>query len=62
MDTVKIARELEAIAQTGLHFAKDKFDAERYGRLREIAAEMLASRSSVKAKDILSWEIIQTKQ
>ena len=39
MDPIKLARELEAMAQTGLHFSTDHFDRERYGRLREIAAE-----------------------
>jgi len=39
------ARELQAIAQTGLTYAKDKFDIERYERLREIAAMMMAEGS-----------------
>jgi ADP-ribose pyrophosphatase YjhB (NUDIX family) len=37
-----IARELRAIAQTGLTFAADRFDRQRYERLRELAASMLA--------------------
>jgi ADP-ribose pyrophosphatase YjhB (NUDIX family) len=36
------ARELQAIAQTGLTFCSDRYDVERYQRLRAIAAEMLA--------------------
>jgi ADP-ribose pyrophosphatase YjhB (NUDIX family) len=37
-----IARELRAIAQTGLTFTSDRFDRQRYDRLRELAASMLA--------------------
>jgi hypothetical protein len=36
------AIEIQAIGQTGLAYSKDIFDTERYSRLREIAAEMLA--------------------
>lgn len=34
--------ELQSIAQNGLTFVKDIYDKERYERLREIAAEMMA--------------------
>jgi ADP-ribose pyrophosphatase YjhB (NUDIX family) len=40
-----IAREMRAIAQTGLTFTADRFDRQRYERLRELAASMLASGS-----------------
>jgi ADP-ribose pyrophosphatase YjhB (NUDIX family) len=40
-----IARELRALAQTGLTFAADRFDRQRYERLRELAATMLAKGS-----------------
>ena len=36
------AVELQALAQAGLHYGKDPFDRERYARIREIAAEMVA--------------------
>jgi ADP-ribose pyrophosphatase YjhB (NUDIX family) len=39
---LSIARELRAIAQTGLTFTADRFDRQRYERLRELAASMLA--------------------
>src|SRR6201999_3412110 len=39
---LSVARELNAMAQTGLHFTADRFDRQRYTRLRELAAEMLA--------------------
>jgi ADP-ribose pyrophosphatase YjhB (NUDIX family) len=37
------ARELQAIAQTGLTFATVQYDVERYTRLMEIAAEILSN-------------------
>ena len=42
---LKIAREMSAMAQTGLTFSKDPFDRQRYERLRELAALMLAQGS-----------------
>ncbi|MBI3514037.1 MAG: NUDIX hydrolase [Proteobacteria bacterium] len=36
-------RQLQAIAQTGLHYAKDRFDIERYEQTRAIAAAMMAA-------------------
>jgi ADP-ribose pyrophosphatase YjhB (NUDIX family) len=39
------ARRLQAIAQSGLTYCKDKFDIQRYGQIRAIAAEMMADGS-----------------
>ena len=39
---IALARELQGMAQSGLMYTKDKYDAERYVRIREIAADMLA--------------------
>ncbi len=39
--------ELQSIAQTGLFYAADVFDKERYERLREIAAEMMAEKTAL---------------
>jgi ADP-ribose pyrophosphatase YjhB (NUDIX family) len=41
-----IAREVRAIAQTGLTFTADGFDNQRYRRLQELAALMLAQGSA----------------
>ena len=38
-----LARELQALAQTGLAYATDPYDRERYERLREIAVDLAAS-------------------
>jgi ADP-ribose pyrophosphatase YjhB (NUDIX family) len=48
-----VAREVRALAQTGLAFTKDKFDRQRYQRLQELAAQMLAQGSSVGYESIL---------
>jgi ADP-ribose pyrophosphatase YjhB (NUDIX family) len=39
---LRIARELRAIAQTGLAFSVDRFDRQRYERVRELAGSLLA--------------------
>jgi predicted acyl esterase len=39
------ARELQAIAQTGLTFATSPYDRERYTAIRSLAAEIMATRS-----------------
>lgn len=39
------ARRLQAIAQTGLAFTKDAYDAERYEQIHELAAEIAAAGS-----------------
>jgi ADP-ribose pyrophosphatase YjhB (NUDIX family) len=36
------AREIQSLAQTGLHFAQNDFDQRRYRRLIELAAEIMA--------------------
>ncbi|MEM7799458.1 MAG: NUDIX hydrolase [Chloroflexota bacterium] len=55
MDKVSLARELAALAQTGLHYTKDPFDRERYQRLREISNELLADASNLDEVDIIQW-------
>ena len=55
MNPLETARELAAMAQTGLHFSEDHFDRERYQRLAEIAAELLANQSEHSAKEIHNW-------
>lgn len=39
------AREIQAIAQTGFHFSQNEFERERYQRLTEISAEIIAEHS-----------------
>lgn len=40
------ARRLQAIAQSGLTYCKDKFDIQRYEQIRALAAEMMADGSA----------------
>ncbi len=47
------ARELQAMSQTGLHFARDPHDRERYVRLGHIAAEILAAHTTLGIEDYL---------
>ena len=47
------AQRLQALAQTGLAFAKDPFDIERYQQIQTIAAEMLAAGSGQTVEAIM---------
>ena len=47
------AIELQSLSQNGLAYTKDAFDKERFERIREIAAEMLAMKSG------LSTEVVK---
>jgi len=51
---LSIARELRAIAQTGLAFSADRFDRQRYERVRELAVSLLALGSGADYDVILS--------
>ena len=42
------ARQLQAIAQTGLTFSTSPYDRERYQAVRSLAAQILAEHSDVK--------------
>lgn len=46
------ARELQALAQTGLAFSADPYDLERYQRIRAIAAEIYARGSATPIEKI----------
>ncbi len=41
------AREIQALAQTGLHYATNEFDHDRYARLSELAAEIIHTYSDL---------------
>jgi ADP-ribose pyrophosphatase YjhB (NUDIX family) len=46
------AQRIQALAQTGLTYARDPFDRERYEELRAIAVEMAASGASAPAEEV----------
>ena len=47
------ARELQALAQTSLHYTESEYDKARYERVREIAVEMMAAGSDAAPATIL---------
>lgn len=54
------AIELQSLAQAGLTYGKDIYDKERYGRIRDISAEMMALKTDIsieKVKDLFCNEI-----
>jgi ADP-ribose pyrophosphatase YjhB (NUDIX family) len=51
---LSIAREVRAIAQTGLSFTADGFDRQRYLRLQELAASLMAQGSESQFESILA--------
>lgn len=56
---LKWAIEIQSLSQIGLAYTKDVYDRERYQRLREISAEMLAKKTEVsieKVKDLFCHE------
>lgn len=46
------AIELQSLAQAGLTYGKDKFDLERYERIREISAEIIANKSGLDSEKV----------
>ena len=53
------AREIQALAQTGSHYAENEYQKERYLRLIEIAAEIMSAYSSVDQERILKLYLSQ---
>lgn len=49
---VEWAKELQSLAQAGLFYGHDKYDKERYQRIREISTEMMLMRADVPAEKI----------
>ena len=46
------AIELQSLAQAGLAYGKDKFDIERFERIREISAEMVAHKTEISVEKV----------
>ena len=44
---VKWAIEIQSLAQAGLEYANNVYDIERYERLREISAEIVAEKTNL---------------
>jgi ADP-ribose pyrophosphatase YjhB (NUDIX family) len=52
------ARELQAMSQTGLSYARDRYDTARYTRMGEIAAEMVAAESTLTRDEALQLNAV----
>ncbi len=44
---IEWAKELQSLAQAGLFYGKDRFDKERYQRIRDISAEMMSKKTEL---------------
>ncbi|TCL56192.1 ADP-ribose pyrophosphatase YjhB (NUDIX family) [Kineothrix alysoides] len=56
---IKLAMELQSIAQNGLTYTKDHYDQERFERVREISAQIMAMKTGFsieKVKDLFCNE------
>jgi ADP-ribose pyrophosphatase YjhB (NUDIX family) len=47
------SREIQALAQTGYHYAENEYQRERYHRLLEIAAEIASEHSNLEYSQVL---------
>jgi ADP-ribose pyrophosphatase YjhB (NUDIX family) len=47
------AREIQALAQTGSHYAENEYQLQRYRRLMEIAAEIVSEHSNLEYSSVL---------
>lgn len=54
------AREIQALSQTGLHFAENDYQRERYQRLIEIAAEIFSQYSDLAYQPLVDRFLKQT--
>ena len=51
---IQWVRALQAISQTGLHFADSQYDRDRYQQIAKIAAEILARYTNLSEEDIIA--------
>ena len=51
-DWLNIAKEIQSIAQAGLTYSENKFDIERYNRLRELSVRIVAEYSNAPVEKI----------
>src|SRR5262245_46357582 len=58
-DWLTWARKLQALAQTGLTYAQNPYDKERYRQLQNVAAEIFAAHTGQTVTTIEQWFAIQ---
>lgn len=56
MHWFEIARKLQGISQTGLHFTENEYDRERYGEIGEIAAGITAEYSTLEKSEVIDLQ------
>jgi ADP-ribose pyrophosphatase YjhB (NUDIX family) len=56
---IEWVRALQALSQTGLHYATNPYDTQRYREVAAIAADMLARHSTIGAEEILALNAAQ---
>ena len=49
---IKLAMEIQSLAQAGLAYTNNVYDIERYERLREISAEMLSIKTDISVEKV----------
>lgn len=49
------AREIQALSQSGSHYAVNDYDRQRYERLTEIAIEIIQEHSGLPGDDLANW-------
>ena len=50
---LKWAREIQALAQTSVHYTENEYQRERGMRLMEIAAEIMSAHTSLEAPELV---------
>lgn len=50
---LELARELFSISQSGLAYCKNEYDLDRYRRLQEMSAEMIADKTGLQKENIM---------
>ena len=51
---LRIARRIQAVAQTGLHFSQNEFDRQRYAELRDLSVDLAANISGAGSERVRS--------
>jgi ADP-ribose pyrophosphatase YjhB (NUDIX family) len=50
---LEIAREIQALSQTGIHYTRSHYDRKRYKRLQEISAEIISRKTEMDTQDVI---------
>ena len=56
----ELVRELQALVQTGLHYTQDRYDKQRYQRLRTISFQLMEAMSASSAADFEAFFLPET--